>query len=70
MNHPQWSNECIYTKRIILQALYERYENVSNKSKRSVALTIQSKANAYSINICKKRSFYIWKRWFLQSSFS
>ncbi len=22
MNHPQWSNECIYTKRIILQVLY------------------------------------------------
>ncbi len=22
MNHPQWSNECIYTKRIILQGLY------------------------------------------------
>ncbi len=43
--------------------------NVSNKSKCSVALTSQSKANAYSINICKKRSFYIYENWFLKADF-
>ncbi len=31
MNHFKWSHERIYTKRIILQALYSRYENLSRK---------------------------------------
>ncbi len=31
MNHFKWSYERIYTKRIILQALYSRYENLSRE---------------------------------------